>query len=111
MGFCLFNNVAVGAAHARALGASRVAIVDFDVHHGNGTQWIFYGDPGVLYVSTHQFPYYPGTGAVSGDRPRPRGRGSRSTCRIEAGATDADYDLVFRDAIVPVLDALRARPR
>ena len=63
MGFCFFNNVAVAAAHARALGASRVAIVDYDVHHGNGTQHIFEHDPDVLYVSTHQYPYYPGTGA------------------------------------------------
>ena len=64
MGFCLFNNVAVAAAHARALGAGRVAIVDYDVHHGNGTQHIFEADPHVLYVSTHQYPYYPGTGAA-----------------------------------------------
>ncbi len=64
MGFCLLNNVAVAAAHARALGAERVAIVDYDVHHGNGTQHIFEADPTVLYVSTHQYPYYPGTGAA-----------------------------------------------
>src|SRR5256885_915603 len=64
MGFCLFNNVAVAAAHARALGAAKVAIVDYDVHHGNGTQHIFEADPHVLYVSTHQYPYYPGTGAA-----------------------------------------------
>jgi acetoin utilization deacetylase AcuC-like enzyme len=102
MGFCLFNNVAVGAAHARALGAARVAIVDFDVHHGNGTQWIFYGDPHVLYVSAHQFPYYPGTGAFS-EVGRGEGTGFTFNVPIEAGATDADYDLVFRDAIVPVL--------
>src|SRR5215510_8545963 len=65
MGFCLFNNVAVAAAHARASGAAKVAIVDYDVHHGNGTQHTFEADPTVLYVSTHQFPYYPGTGAAS----------------------------------------------
>ena len=64
MGFCLYNNVAVAAAHARAQGAAKVAIVDYDVHHGNGTQHIFETDPHVLYVSTHQFPYYPGTGAA-----------------------------------------------
>jgi acetoin utilization deacetylase AcuC-like enzyme len=63
MGFCLFNNVAVAAASARARGAARVAVVDFDVHHGNGTQHMFESDPSVLYVSTHQFPFYPGTGA------------------------------------------------
>jgi len=63
MGFCLYNNVAVAAAALRAAGAARVAIVDFDVHHGNGTQSAFYSDPTVYYASSHQFPYYPGTGA------------------------------------------------
>ncbi|HWU87494.1 MAG TPA: histone deacetylase, partial [Kofleriaceae bacterium] len=63
MGFCLLNNVAAAAAAARAEGAARVAIVDWDVHHGNGTQDIFWNDPSVLYLSVHQFPYYPGTGA------------------------------------------------
>jgi len=65
MGFCLFNNVAVGAAHALARGIERVAIVDFDVHHGNGTQDIFQDDARVLYASTHQSPLFPGTGARS----------------------------------------------
>ncbi|MEA2750806.1 MAG: hypothetical protein QOI41_4949, partial [Myxococcales bacterium] len=65
MGFCLLNNVAIAAAHARARGIERVAIVDWDVHHGNGTQDAFAADPSVLYMSTHQFPFYPGTGAVS----------------------------------------------
>jgi acetoin utilization deacetylase AcuC-like enzyme len=64
MGFCLYNNVAVGAAHARAAGSSRVAVVDYDVHHGNGTQWMFYDDPSVLYISSHQFRSIPGTGAA-----------------------------------------------
>ena len=83
MGFCLFNNVAVAAAAAIARGLSRVAIVDIDVHHGNGSQWMFYSDPKVLYVSTHQFPFYPGTG---GD-----GEGFTFNVPLEAGATDADY--------------------
>ena len=65
MGFCFYNNVAVAAAHARARGVARVAVVDYDVHHGNGTQEMFYADPSVLYISTHQFPFYPGTGAAT----------------------------------------------
>ena len=64
MGFCLFNNIAIAAAALRASGVERVAIVDIDVHHGNGTQNSFYEDPTVLYISSHQFPYYPGTGAA-----------------------------------------------
>jgi acetoin utilization deacetylase AcuC-like enzyme len=103
MGFCLYNNAAVGAGHARALGLDRVAIVDIDVHHGNGTQWIFYGDPKVLYVSTHQFPYYPGSGAVS-EIGRGAGTGYTINVPLEAGATDADFDVVFRDIVLPVLD-------
>jgi acetoin utilization deacetylase AcuC-like enzyme len=90
MGFCLFNNVAVAAAAALARGKARVAVVDIDVHHGNGTQWIFYPDPRVLYVSTHQFPFYPGTGAAdetgAGD-----GRGFTFNIPLAAGATDAVY--------------------
>ena len=84
MGFCLFNNVAVAAAYARARGVGRVAIVDFDVHHGNGTQWMFYADPDVLYVSTHQFPYYPGTGAAS-EVGHGRGAGRTLNVPLEAG--------------------------
>lgn len=104
MGFCLYNNVAVGAAYARSRGVGSVAVVDFDVHHGNGTQWIFYDDPSVLFVSTHQYPFYPGTGA---HEERGRGAGSGSTVNVPliAGAGDADYDLVFREAVLPVLSA------
>ncbi len=65
MGFCLFNNIAIGALHARAAhGCERVAVVDFDVHHGNGTQAVFESDAGLFYASTHQYPLYPGTGAA-----------------------------------------------
>lgn len=102
MGFCLYNNIAVAAAAARARGLARVAIVDYDVHHGNGTQWSFYGDPSVLFVSSHQFPFYPGTGAAS-EMGTGEGTGYTLNLPLAAGATDADYDLVYRDAVVPAL--------
>jgi acetoin utilization deacetylase AcuC-like enzyme len=90
MGFCLFNNVAVAAAAAIARGLSRVAVVDIDVHHGNGTQAMFYDDPRVFYVSTHQFPFYPGTGAAD-EVGRGPGTGFTFNVPLAAGATDADY--------------------
>jgi acetoin utilization deacetylase AcuC-like enzyme len=103
MGFCFLNNVAIAASAALAAGLRRVAVVDIDVHHGNGTQWSFYDDPRVLYVSTHQHPFYPGTGATDevGDGD---GRGFTVNVPLEAGATDADYNLVYRAVIEPVLD-------
>jgi acetoin utilization deacetylase AcuC-like enzyme len=102
MGFCLFNNVAVAAAHARAEGAAKVAIVDYDVHHGNGTQHMFEGDPSVLYISAHQFPYYPGTGAAD-EIGRDRGQGFTINLPLEVGAVAEDYQRVFADVVVPVL--------
>ena len=102
MGFCLLNNVAVAAAAAKAAGAARVAIVDWDVHHGNGTQDIFWNDPSVLYTSVHQFPYYPGTGApseVGGDG----ARGKTINVGLPAGSTDADYAAVFDHVFMPAL--------
>ena len=102
MGFCLYNNVAVAAAHARVRGAAKVAIVDYDVHHGNGTQHIFESDPTVLYISTHQYPYYPGTGAAD-EIGRDAGRGFTVNLPLEAGAVDEDYRLVFHDVALPVL--------
>ena len=92
MGFCLFNNVAVAAAAMLASGLERMAIVDIDVHHGNGTQAMFYDEPRVLYVSTHQFPFYPGTGAAD-EIGVGRGRGLTVNVPMEAGSTDADYAL------------------
>jgi acetoin utilization deacetylase AcuC-like enzyme len=102
MGFCLFNNAAVAAAHARVNGAARVAIVDYDVHHGNGTQHMFEDDPHVLYVSTHQFPYYPGTGAA-GEVGRGAGAGFTVNLPLEVGAVDDDYQVAFGAVILPVL--------
>jgi len=102
MGFCLFNNIAIGAAHARAHGAGRVAIVDYDVHHGNATQHTFEPDPQVLYVSTHQYPFYPGTGAA-GEIGRDAGRGFTVNLPLEAGAVAEDFHLVFSDVILPIL--------
>lgn len=106
MGFCLYNNIAVGAAWARARGLSRVAIVDYDVHHGNGTQWMFYDDPAVLFVSSHQYPFYPGTGAA-GETGKDAGIGYTVNFPLEAGATDADFDRVYCAAVVPLLQQFR----
>jgi acetoin utilization deacetylase AcuC-like enzyme len=106
MGFCFFNNIAVAAAHARARGISRVAIVDFDVHHGNGTQWSFYDDPAVLFVSSHQYPYYPGTGAAN-DIGSGAGAGFTLNLPLSAGATDADYDAAYSQVAFPILRQFR----
>jgi acetoin utilization deacetylase AcuC-like enzyme len=106
MGFCLFNNIAVAAAHARARGLSRVAIVDYDVHHGNGTQWTFYDDPSVLFISSHQYPYYPGTGAAT-ETGAGKGAGFTVNLPLDAGATDADYDVAFETVAFPVLRQFR----
>ncbi len=105
MGFCLFNNIAIAAAHARAeLGCDRVLIVDWDVHHGNGTQQAFYGDPNVLFFSTHQHPLYPGTGASdeigTGD-----GAGYTVNVPLPPGFADAEYAAIFRQILVPIADS------
>jgi acetoin utilization deacetylase AcuC-like enzyme len=100
MGFCLFNNIAVGLQHARALhGLKRMAIIDFDVHHGNGTQDIFFRDPDVFYASTHQMPLYPGTGTTDEHGPannilnRPLLPGSGST----------EFRAIYTDTVLPAL--------
>jgi acetoin utilization deacetylase AcuC-like enzyme len=79
-----------------------VAIVDFDVHHGNGTQWSFYDDPAVLFISSHQYPYYPGTGAAS-DIGKGSGAGFTVNLPLSAGATDADYEVAYTRVALPVL--------
>jgi acetoin utilization deacetylase AcuC-like enzyme len=104
MGFCFFNNIAIGAAHARANGVDRVAIVDYDVHHGNGTQWTFYDDPSVLFVSSHQYPFYPGTGAAS-ETGRGAGLGFTLNLPLEAGATDDDVLTRYERDVMPRLNA------
>ena len=106
MGFCLLNNVAVAASHARAKGVQRVAIVDYDVHHGNGTQWSFYDDPSVLFISSHQYPYYPGTGAATETGTGP-GAGFTINLPMDAGGTDADYELAYETIAFPVLRQFR----
>ena len=102
MGFCFFNSIAVGAAHARARGLSRVAVVDYDVHHGNGTQWAFYADPSVLFVSSHQYPFYPGTGAA-GDIGTGAGEGFTVNLPVAAGGTDDDFDRIYSRIALPIL--------
>jgi len=102
MGFCFFNNIAVAASAALANGVEKVAIVDFDVHHGNGTQQIFYDDPRVLFISIHQSPFYPWTGAVS-EIGRGKGAGFNVNIPVTAGATDGDYMLLFDQAVLPIL--------
>lgn len=106
MGFCLLNNVAAAAAAARAEGAARVAIIDWDVHHGNGTQDIFWDDPNVLYMSVHQFPYYPGTGAPT-ELGGPAARGATVNVGLPSGAGDTDYAAVFDHVFIPALDRFR----
>ncbi|APT11730.1 histone deacetylase family protein [Mycobacterium avium subsp. hominissuis] len=101
MGFCLFNNISIGARHAqRKHGLMRVAIVDFDVHHGNGTQQIFYSDPSVLYASTHQMPLFPGTGAAA-----ETGVGNIFNSPLAPGDGGAELRAAFTDRIVPALQA------
>jgi acetoin utilization deacetylase AcuC-like enzyme len=102
MGFCLYSNVAVGAAYARSRGCARVAIVDYDVHHGNGTQWIFYEDPTVLFVSSHQYPFYPGTGAAS-EKGRGAGHGFTLNIPLDAGAKDDEIERNYAAQVIPAV--------
>jgi acetoin utilization deacetylase AcuC-like enzyme len=103
MGFCLFNNAAIAARYAqKAHGIERVAILDWDVHHGNGTQEIFYEDPSVLYISLHQYPFYPGTGA-EGETGSGKGKGFTLNCPMKAGSGEKEYLEAFEKKILPAL--------
>ena len=105
MGFCLFNNVAVAAAHLRAAhGLERIAILDWDVHHGNGTQHLFEEDPGVFYASLHQWPLYPGTGAAE-ERGRGAGEGATLNCPLSPGTGDAEWLGAVEERVLPELQA------
>jgi acetoin utilization deacetylase AcuC-like enzyme len=106
MGFCLFNNVAIAAEAGRRLGAERVLVLDWDVHHGNGTQAAFWRRRDVLYQSVHQFPYYPGTGAPH-EVGEGEGEGYTLNVGLPGGASDADYGMLFEELFLPVAQAYR----
>jgi acetoin utilization deacetylase AcuC-like enzyme len=103
MGFCLINNVAVAAAHARSLGHERVLVLDWDVHHGNGTEAMFYADPSVLFISLHQYPNYPGTGAAH-DTGSGVGKGRNVNLPLPPGATDVVYAAAFDRIVLPIIE-------
>ncbi len=102
MGFCLLNNVALAARWAQRQGRERIAIVDIDVHHGNGTQDAFYDDPSVLYVSTHQYPFYPGTGRAQ-ETGSSAARGTNVNIPLPGRSGDAEYAAAFEQVVEPVV--------
>lgn len=104
MGFCLFNNIAILARYIqKQYGIDKVLILDWDVHHGNGTQHTFEENPGVYYISLHQYPFYPGTGAAS-ETGSGRGRGFTLNCPMPAGVGDKEYQAAFLEKILPAID-------
>ncbi len=108
MGFCLFNNIAIGARWALEEGSrERILIVDWDLHHGNGTQHTFYSDPQILYFSTHQFPYYPGSGGLD-ETGTGEGEGFTVNVPLPVGQGDAEYQTIFKQLLKPI--ALEFKP-
>lgn len=104
LGFCLLNSVAITARYLQQFhSVDKVLILDWDVHHGNGTQHSFEEDPSVLFISTHQYPHYPGTGAWT-ETGRGRGEGATLNCPMSAGSSDKDYEQVWRETILPKID-------
>ena len=107
MGFCLLNNIAIAARHAQSqLGVEKVLILDYDVHHGNGTNDIFYADPGVLFISAHQYPFYPGTGAID-EIGAGEGRGRTINIPLPGGHGDASYLRIFAEIIAPAIERFK----
>lgn len=107
LGFCLFNNVAIAAKYALLeFGLEHVLIIDFDVHHGNGTQEAFYDSPQVLYISTHQYPHYPGTGSIE-ETGRGLAKGTTLNIPLPAGCGDVEYERVFEHIIVSAAERFR----
>jgi len=107
VGFCLLNNVALAVAALRRDGlARRIAILDWDVHHGDGTQAIFNGDPDLCYTSTHQSPFYPGTGSAA-ERGSGEAEGTKHNHPLRAGAADAEFVAAWRDDLLPAIEAFR----
>ena len=105
LGFCLFNNIAIAARYLQQeYGLEKIVILDWDVHHGNGTQHSFESDPSIFYISLHQYPHYPGTGAYSetgiGD-----GSGTTLNCPMPAGSDDSHYEQAFREKILPAVNS------
>lgn len=104
MGFCLFNNIAIGARYLeKKYGLKRIAIVDYDLHHGNGTQHSFYEDSSILYFSTHQYPYYPGTGWYN-ETGEGNGKGYTINIPLSYGMGDDDYEYAFREVLIPITE-------
>ena len=110
MGFCFFNNIAIAASYlTRVKGLERVMILDWDVHHGNGTQDIFYSSPQVLYCSLHQFPHYPGTGSVARDRNQMRAAAITVNLPLPATFGDPEYMSAFDRVVMPIATPVQAR--